>query len=243
MCYHVSTPSPEETRAYLNKVKRQIAAVEDYERFYHVSGFAHPALPVMLGSDPTKIQPAMWGFVPHFARDRASAQDFANKTLNAKVETAWDTPMYRAATPKQRCLIFVEGFYEWRWDDAKGKTKVPHFIYMPDKRPFALGGLWNDWPDPETGEVFRTCSIYTTEANELMATIHNNKKRMPLIVPEDSWDSFISPDSPREVVKSIMRPYPDGALQAHEISKLITSRTQNPNVPEVQEPVEPSTLF
>lgn len=243
MCYHVSTPSLKDMEAFLDTLAP--FTIEDYEPYYHISGFNHPRLPVITGDDPHKVQPVIWGYIPPFAKNLKDAQQYMVKTLNSKTETAWETPMYRSATPVRRCIVLVQGFFEWRWDDEKGKTKVPHFIYMPDKKPFALGGLWGDWTDKDTGELFRTCSIYTTEANELMATIHNSKKRMPLIIPEDSWSPFIGKETPADAVKSIMRPFPDGNLQFHEISKLITARGADTNVPEVQEAynVPPTTLF
>ena len=89
-----------------------------------------------------------------------------------------------------RCLVLSDGFYEWQWLDDKGKQKLKFLITRPNEEAFAFAGLWNDWVDKSTGEIIKTYTIITTAANELMAKIHNNKKRMPFILSneiEEAW--------------------------------------------------------
>jgi putative SOS response-associated peptidase YedK len=105
---------------------------------------------------------------------------------------------------------------------------------MPEHEPFALGGIWSIWTNKETAEVHTTCSIITTPANELMSRIHNTKKRMPLILNRDTWDTWLSDHAPKEKLEPCMQILPDGHLHAHRISKLITSRTEDSNVAKVQ---------
>jgi putative SOS response-associated peptidase YedK len=149
--------------------------------------------------------------------------------------------MFRSAAPKQRCLIFVNGFYEWRWKDEKGKVKTPYFIYMPNHEPFAMGGLYIHWHGPDE-QVYKTYAITTAPANPLMERIHNNKKRMPLILDKDRWDAWLNPDVAQDEIQEVMKPYPD-VLQAHTISKNITKKGFDTNVPEIQETVLPDSLF
>jgi putative SOS response-associated peptidase YedK len=119
-------------------------------------------------------------------------------TLNARIETLKELPSFRDAA-KNRCLILVDGFYEWKWLDPKGKEKQQYLISMPNDEPYAIGGIYSEWIDKETGEIMLTYAMVTTEANELMAEIHNTKKRMPLILTPDNeklWlDASISPDA------------------------------------------------
>jgi putative SOS response-associated peptidase YedK len=231
MCYHTSTPKKKDLKNFLPEP----IVIDDYEAHYHLTGFSHPELPVMLQKEPDRVQQAVWGFIPAWAKPDQTAE-LMNKTLNARAETIFTTPMFRGAAPGHRCLIFVDGFFEWKHEKVGGKLKkIPHYIRMPDHKPFALGGLYSHWIDKnDSGEVTTTCSIITTEANELMATIHNSKKRMPLVMNEDDWNVWLDPKASEAQVKHVMRPFQDGKLDAHEISTMITAKGMNTDVAEIQ---------
>lgn len=244
MCYHVSTPKKKDLKKILNA---DPIVIDDYESHYHITGFAHPQLPALLQKDPGRVQNAVWGFIPAWAKPEQT-KELMVKTLNARAETIFSTPMFRNAAPGHRCLIFVDGFFEWKHEKVAGKLqKVPHYIQMPDHKPFALGGLYSHWIDKtESGEVITTCSIVTTEANELMATIHNSKKRMPLVLDERDWGRWLDPTATEDQVKEVMRPFQDGKLDAQEISRMITVKDVNTDIPEIQMPEQrsgPATLF
>ena len=225
MCYHTSTPKKGDLIEYLGPE----FSVGNYLFYYHTSGFEFPQLPVITNDAPTHVAPVRWGLIPSWVKDDIQAKDLAMKTLNAKCETVFDLPSFRVSK-YQRCLIFVSGFFEW---EHIGKVTKPWFIYA--RHPLALGGVWTDWTNKETAEVIRTCSIITTPANDLMARIHNTKKRMPLIVERQNWDQWLDRQAERPALEALMQPLPDGELLAHPISKLITSRTADSNVPEVQQ--------
>ena len=226
MCYHKSSPKSERLEEY---VKGYEIAVPKYKSYYHVSGFAHPQMPILTMDEPDKVKTSMWGLVPIFARDRKDAQGWANKMLNATSEKMDST--YKPYFKSKRCLIFVDGFYEWQWLDAAGKQKVPYFIHREDNLPFTLGGIYNEWGDEDTGELFHTYSVITTPANELMGTIHNNKKRMPAIIDEKDWEQWLDP---KQQPQDLLNPFREGFLFAHEISKNITKKGVDTNVPETQ---------
>jgi putative SOS response-associated peptidase YedK len=233
MCYAKATPEEAELTSYIETINPAVQLeIFDYQPFYHVSGFTHPKAPVLTAAEPQKIKPFIWGFIPHWSKTREDAMKNANVYLNTTCEKATSTykPFFR-----QRCLVFVKGFFEWQWKDEKGKEKVPYFIHMD--KPFALGGYYNSWTDKETGEVFDTYSVITTPANELMAAIHNNKKRMPLIVPETDWSVWLDQNAQQDAILPLLKPLADGLLQCHPISKNITKRGFDTNVPEMQEPV------
>lgn len=227
MCYYVSVKEKNQLRGILpDSVK-----VLDYQPGYFQSGFTHPDLPVMTMEQPDLVQPIEWGLIPKWARSDQEAAELQNKTLNARSETIFTTPMFRSYAPGNRCLIFVDGFFEWK---HVGKEKIPHFIYLDGHRPFALGGLYADWSRPNTpGEQIRTCSIVTTASNDLMTDIHNTKHRMPLILPLDSWDTWMNPSATQDEVMLVAQPY-TGNLKAHAVRK-INLRVDN-NTPSVQEP-------
>jgi putative SOS response-associated peptidase YedK len=235
MCYTVA----------INKRKQELekrfrAAFDDvaYEPAYAVSGFVHPDLPVMFSESPEKIGVAQWGLIPKWVKDLSQAHELWNNTLNAKGETVFEKPSFKNSILTKKCCVLVNGFFEWQ---TNGKVKTPHFIYLKDQEPFALGGLWEDWVDTATGEIHRTCTIITTPANEMMSKIHNEKLRMPLIIPggeEQKWLNTVD----EEGTKKLMVPFDTRLMYAHPVSKLVNGRSGNPNVPEVQLPVEPEPV-
>jgi len=224
MCFSVSVPAKNKITDLLFGTYK----ISDYQEFFHVSGFTHPLLPVLL-ADHT-VRPMEWGLIPEWIKDADAAKDIREKTLNARAETIFDLPSYKAGAIARRCIIFVDGFYEWQ--EVAGK-KQPYYIYTG--QPMAFAGICASWTDRSTGEVKDTCTIITTAAIGIMAKIHNTKKRMPVILPQNQWDTWLDKTAPRQTIESLLLPLETTALKAHPISKLITSRTQDTNVPEVQQ--------
>jgi len=95
------------------------------------------------------------------------------RTLNARSETVHDKPAFRHLIMRRRCMLLVNGFFEWH--HHLGKT-FPYFIYLKGRRPFALAGIWDEWNDPDSSENIQTFSVVTTEANTLLAKIHKRGK-------------------------------------------------------------------
>ena len=120
-----------------------------------------------------------------------------NKMINARAETVAKTPAYRSAFAGHRCLIVVDGFYEWQVPDAPSpKKKVPYYFHRADGRPLTFAGLYETWwdksrsPDPDPETLLRTCTIITTEAGPDMVEVHN---RMPVILDTDVFDVWLDP--------------------------------------------------
>jgi len=198
--------------------------------YYFVSGFAHPELPVF-GRDG--MMPASWGLIPHWVKDRDLADKLRNGTLNAVGETVFEKPSFRKSIRTQRCVLPVDGFFEWRaWQDKK----YPYFIYPDGDDMFTLGCLYDLWTDKVTGEMIQTFSIITTPANPLLAIIHNQKKRMPLILPRDAEAAWVDPDTPHNLVKEMIRPADEQGIQAHPVSRKLNYARQDRNTPEAVEP-------
>lgn len=177
MCYHKQTPDAAKIAKDF-KPGSGIRKVDYPSR--RVNGFDHPELPVVLDSDPGYLALARWGLLPFFAKDPKEFYKTAN-TLNCMIETAHEKASYKRSVDN-RCLIPVEAFYEWK---HVGKEKIPHRIWVPGREVFNLAGLWSEWRSPE-GEKVLTYTVLTTQANTLMAEIHNSKKRMPVVLlPEE----------------------------------------------------------
>jgi putative SOS response-associated peptidase YedK len=118
------------------------------------------------------LDPLRWGLIPYWCEDQKGGR----KPINAKCETVHSLPTFRDAYQRRRCIIPVDGFFEWK--AIKGqKAKQPYAIAMKDGSPFGLGGIWENWKEPASGEWVRTFAIITTDANQLVAEIHDRMRR------------------------------------------------------------------
>jgi putative SOS response-associated peptidase YedK len=220
MCYHVSTPS---VRALKNEHKDGFRITDESDRW---GAYDHPDLPATLMVGQEDFTSLEWPLIPHWAKDLEHARFLQGSGHNARSETMFEKPMFRDAAMRSRCLIWIDGFYEWQ--HVTKKKKIQYFIHMPDRELFAVGGLMSRWRNPADGEIFQTCAIVTTEANSLMAEIHNspkNGKRMPLIVPDEVKSIWLNHGTSRAEVEGVCLPYEDGILQA----KLLGQETSETN--------------
>lgn len=157
--------------------------------------------------DPQTAQPALvhlrWGLVPAWADEPG----VANRLINARCETAATLPAFRAAFAERRCLVLADGFFEWQKLDRK---RQPYFIRRRDGRPFAFAGLWEHWR--RGGQTIDSCTILTTDANELIRTLHD---RMPIILDPAAFDRWLDPAvDPAEV----LRPYAAQEMEMYAVS-------------------------
>jgi len=153
-----------------------------------ISGFAHPPLPVLSAEG---IEMMRWGLIPSWVKNHDQAADLRRKTLNARAETIHTLPSFRDARP---AIIPVNSFFEWHHNENGTKTKYE--LLPTDSDLFMLGGLWAEWIGPESGKSFHSFTIITVPANPLMEEIHNSKKRMPLIIPENSLNQWLTNQYP-----------------------------------------------
>jgi putative SOS response-associated peptidase YedK len=151
-----------------------------------------------------------WGLVPHWNDDPRPRI----RPINAKAETVASARMFADAYAKRRCIVPVDGFFEWK---ATKGGKQPYAIAMKDGQPFGLAGLWENWRDPETGEWVRTFAIITVAANALVRRIHD---RMPAILHAANYGRWLGhePD-PRDLLK----PYPAELMTMWPVSRRVNS--------------------
>ncbi len=237
MCFTISVTSDKTKKAifdYLNSNEgvQMHVNFDDFEEKHLVSGFAHPELPIVKQGS---IELGEWGLVPSFVVREDQAKDIQNKTLNARADTIYERKSYKNAIVSQRCVLVVDGFFEWRHAPTQ---KIPYYIYPKDETVFYLGCIYNNWTDKETGEIKDTFSIITTEANALMEFIHNNKKRMPLILNKSDIATWINPQSTPNMVNHLMKAYDENLMSAHSISKDASYANRNRNYPEIKDAVE-----
>lgn len=178
MCFH-----SKQTKLALEvetRFKAKIDILSEFKTQVHINGFEYPKTPIIIDEAPQIITHYNWGLIPAWAKE----DEIKRFTLNAKIETLTEKPSFRDSINK-RCLVIANGFYEWQWHDSKGKNKQKYEISIANEELFAFAGIYSQWTDSTTGEIKNTYSIITTEANSLMAEIHNIKKRMPVILKKE----------------------------------------------------------
>jgi putative SOS response-associated peptidase YedK len=188
-----------------------------------------PTQPVMVipNDDQNIADFFVWGLIPMWAKDPA----IGNKLINARGETLEEKPAFRSSLKYKRCLILADGFYEWKSSGGK-KVKTPFFIHMKDRKPFAFAGLWDSWNSPD-GSLIKSCTIITTEPNELTGIIHN---RMPVILHPRDYAKWLdpSPQTP-DRLKSLIKPFPADRMDAYPVSTLVNTPAND--TPELVVPV------
>lgn len=161
-----------------------------------------------------------WGLVPFFAK---SARDAA-RLINARAETVESSPAFRSAFERHRCIIPADAFYEWRRerDPATGRTvrSEPFAVRRSDGEPLALAGLWSSWRDPDTAARLYTCSILTTDPNELVARLHD---RMPVVLDASDWDAWLDESTPPGQLRPLLRPAPAETMAAYAVSPAVNN--------------------
>ena len=157
-----------------------------------------------------------WGLVPWWASDLS----VGSRMINARAEGVDTKPAFRDAFRERRCLVLVDGFYEWQAIPGQ-KRRRPYAVRMPDNSPFVLAGLWESWRNRTTREVVQTCTVVTTTPNAFMARLHD---RMPVILDPASYGAWLNPATPAADALSMLRPY-DGAaaLSAYPVSTYVNS--------------------
>jgi putative SOS response-associated peptidase YedK len=163
-----------------------------------------------------------WGLVPSWSRDPAMGARLAN----ARAETVADTPSFRAPFKRGRCLIPADGFYEWQ--ARPGEPKQPFCFQSADGKVLAFAGLRDTWEGPDG--ALDTCTIITTEANGLMAPIHD---RMPVLLAPADIAAWLDPGSAKERLKALLRPCPEGFLRCYPVGREVgNARNEGPGLME-----------
>jgi putative SOS response-associated peptidase YedK len=207
-------------RARLNDLLAEIGLQEalEYAARYNIAPTQQIATVSLIAGARTLVM-RRWGLIPSWATD----MKIGNSLINARAETVADKPAFRSAFKRGRCLVLADGFYEWRKIDAK--TKQPYHIRMRDGRPFAFAGLTERWSKGE--KPIDSATIITTEANPLMAPIHD---RMPVILPREVYDVWLDPEfKGKEPLLALLKPYPQDEMIAVPVSTLVNSpRNEDP---------------
>jgi len=171
-----------------------------------------PILTVRDAGDGPKAAIVKWGLIPSWANDTT----IGSRCVNARADSVATKPAFRAAFKRRRCLILADGFYEWQ---KLSKGKQPWFFRLPDDEPFGFAGLWETWQATDGSEIETGC-IITTEANDVLAPVH---ERMPVVVPPEHHVKWLDPEAEGGAsLVRLLRPY-DGPLDGYPVSSAVNS--------------------
>jgi putative SOS response-associated peptidase YedK len=207
------------------------ASPEDLREVFHLDELPQlspryniaPSQPIPIVRSPRRLELLRWGLVLAHAKSHA-------RGINVRVESVARAPAYRDAFRTRRCLVIVDGFYEWKAIDGK---RQPYLVRRADSRPFALAGIW-DRHVTEDGEVLESCAVLTGPAEGALAAIHD---RMPVIVPQAAYARWIDVNV-RDVSDLLVTSAADLALDA--VSDVVNSPANDD--PRCVEPVDPASM-
>ena len=186
------------------------------------------------GSSGRRLRVMHWGLVPPWAKDQSGA----SRLINARSETVAEKPSFRSAFRRRRCIMPVDGFYEWT--TLGTSRKQPVFIHSPSGSPLALAALWEFWRPPDAdpdGPGLFSCCILTCPANGTIEGIHD---RMPVLLDRDAWSLWMNSETDSHVLHGLMVPAADDVLVLHPVSTAVNS-TRN-NGPDLMKEVDPEPI-
>jgi putative SOS response-associated peptidase YedK len=173
-------------------------------------------MPVVTSGEKEHIHLFKWGLLPFWAKD----PKIGYKMINARIETILEKNAYKKAVQNRRCLVPMDGFYEWKRD---GKEKLPFRIITTDQEIFSVAGIWEKWKSP-TGEEIFTYSILTKNPTAVMEGIHD---RMPAILLPEQEKLWLDEDIPAKDAVAIIDDYPPENMKAYRVSKKVNSVKEN----------------
>ncbi|UCC17206.1 MAG: SOS response-associated peptidase [Dehalococcoidales bacterium] len=216
VCYYISiTTKPTDI---MKRLSFEFPSSESFQPMYSVNAFTYPEIPVISSEDRQHVLYYTWGLIPFWVKDKYAANQIRQRTLNARAETIFEKPSFRHSIRNKRCLILVDGFYEWR---HIGKKTYPYHINLKSNEPFAIAGIWDTWTDPGNGEIIKTCSIITTTANTLLEKVHNTRKRMPVILKKEYEKNWLEDGLSDDDIIPMLLPYEADAMTAYPVPKTL----------------------
>ncbi|MCV7067780.1 SOS response-associated peptidase [Mycolicibacterium farcinogenes] len=185
-----------------------------------------------------RVRSMRWGLIPPWVK---TAEDGGPDTkgpllINARSDKVTSSPAFRNSAKNKRCLIPMDGWYEWKPNPEAGKKgKTPYYMYGADGELLFMAGLWTTWR-PKGAPPLLSCTIITTDAAGPLAEIHD---RMPLTISAPDWDRWLDPDAP--IDEGLLRGHGDlDRIAVREVSRLVNSVRNNG--PELIEPAEPEEM-
>lgn len=156
---------------------------------------------------------AHFGLIPSWANDRSSIN------INARSETVFEKNSFRESYKQRRCIIPINGYFEWEKDEQT-KQSTPHIITSNTHNYFAFAGIYEYWYDNAIGQTILSCALLTTEPNEKIETIHD---RMPVILEQKDWDTWLNLNSSYEELNKLYTPISSDMVNINQVNDLVNS--------------------
>jgi len=205
-----------------------IEVMENYEPKYNAA--------------PTQILPVItqgskglswfyWGQIPELAKNRS----ISSKLIYAEAESVHQKASTKNLLASSRCIVPVDGFYDWKKVSKKGK--IPYRFIFGEKGVRSFPGIWEEFEDNDGNEV-HTFKIITTVANEAVAEMSD---RMPVILEKEQEEIWLSDSASEEELLELLKPYPSDKMGSYTVSPRF-SDTKNEG-PALVEPMAPADQF
>lgn len=224
MCFYNSMSK--KAKELAARYGRNLSVVEIAEKIlkeqeqYRVNAFSFPEYPIVTSDQ--ELQNFRWGLIPFWVKDEKQADEIKRMTLNARADTIFSKPSFREPIRSKRCLVPSTGYFEWRHE---GDRKIPYYIYLKNESIFSMAGIYDEWLDKKTGEIIKTFSIITTEANPLTDYIHNTKHRMPAILSQEDEEKWLDPKLGKSDIEQLLLPFPTDLMEAYVIKSDFLKKT------------------
>ncbi len=260
MCYDIKQMQQRQIRRAIHdtfsfeekdQLEKEYKQLELFD-LHHVSGFQYPELAVISQDANGKhIKMTHWGLIPFWEKDMDKAMKMTRRNgLNARSETMFSKATFKYSAQNQRCLIYVDGFYEHHHHNGKA---LPFYISIKNDKSMILGGIMNRWQHKASHTIIETVSIVTCVGNNLLKIIHNNPKlevrakkyndpsyihRMPVILHPELADKWLSIDASDKIgqdeIMELCQPYDASEMEAYTV-KPIRGKIKTGNVPAASE--------
>jgi putative SOS response-associated peptidase YedK len=160
---------------------------------------------------------AHFGLIPSWAKDKKSIN------INGRGETLFEKKSFRESFKSKRCIIPINGYFEWEKDKDK-KTSKPHIIKSSKENFLALAGLWDEWYDIETSKYLLSCALITTQPNEKVEVIHD---RMPVVLDKKDWKKWLDNDTSLIELNKLFKSCDNDILEISEVSDVVNKVKNN----------------
>lgn len=214
MCFRITRRKPNEDWLLKFRVQEISEDAAELKPSYNIApGLKIAAVIFNSQTGKNRLVAPIWGLVPFWARNPA----IGRKLANARSETVDRKPSFREAFRHRRCIIIADGYYEWITDYKNNKVKLPYFIHLKNHMPFGIAGLYDYWEDSQSHTRLLTCTLITTEPNELIKPIHN---RMPVILEKDLQQVWLRSSSTEEL-HQVLHPYRSDLMETYRVSTFV----------------------
>lgn len=223
-----SLTPPDELAAIFATADPSPSLFDEFRPNYNVAPTTRVAAVANDSEGHRRLGRFQWGLVPHWSKDPSGSA----RLINARSETVFEKPSFRSSASSRRCIVPMDGFYEWRtvYDTPRPakSPKEPVYVTRSDGQPLAVAGLWASWRDPAAGEEapwLHTCCIVTTAANDTMAPIHD---RMPVILEHDDWSTWLDVShTNRDELNALMVPAEIDVMRVIDVAPIVNSIRNN----------------